>query len=235
MGAVRGDDASARAAAAQSAEELDAIRRRVINVVGHALRTPVTTIAGMTNALEAAGDDTTKAMLIDGLARNAQRLEVLLDDLLQAAGVTTALPVDDPESRSVHDAFDTAWRRLEGPDSLTFSGADVQVVARAAALDRIAMIVLDNALKYGHGPVAVTCGRTVDGVCIEVESAGDGPTDEELDRAFELLYRGEHAVTSAPGLGIGLAVARELARAEGGTVVLERRGSSIVARVDLPS
>jgi signal transduction histidine kinase len=70
-------------------------------------------------------------------------------------------------------------------------------------------------------------------VRIEVASSGDGPTDEEVARAFELLYRGEHAVTSAPGLGIGLAVARELAGAEGGTVTLERRGNTVVARVDL--
>ncbi len=188
----------------------------------------------MTNALEAAGDDdATRAMLVAGLARNAQRLEVLLDDLLQAAGVSTALPVDTPAPQSVHDTFETAWRRVDGPDSLTLTGADVQIVMRAAALERIATILVDNALKYGHGPVAVTCWRTAEGVCIEVESAGDGPTDEELARAFELLYRGEHAVMSAPGLGIGLAVARELARAEGGTLTLERRGSSIVARVDV--
>src|SRR3954454_13286757 len=60
MGAVRGDDASARAAA-QSAEELDAIRRRVITVAAHPWPTPATTIAGMANALEASRDDTTTA------------------------------------------------------------------------------------------------------------------------------------------------------------------------------
>ena len=232
---MQGEAASARAAAAQNADELDAIRRRVINVVGHALRTPVTTIAGMTNALEAADDEATKAMLVEGLARNAQRLEVLLDDLLQAAGVATALPVGERGPLSVHDTFETAWGRLEGPGPLAFRSDDVRVAARAASLERVATILLDNALKYGHGSVAVSCTVTATGVRIEVESAGDGPTDEELGRAFELLYRGEHAVTTAAGLGIGLAVARELARADGGTVELQRRGTSIVALVDLPS
>lgn len=232
---MQGSDASARAAATQSADELDAIRRRVINVVGHALRTPVTTIAGMTNALEAADDEATRAMLIEGLARNAQRLEVLLDDLLQAAGVVTALPVDEPSRLSVHDTFETAWRGLEGPDSLMLPGDDVVVTARATALHRIATILLDNGLKYGHGSVTVSTTMSNNGVRIEVESAGDGPSDEELGRAFELLYRGEHAVTTAPGLGIGLAVARELARAEGGTIELARRGANIVATVELPA
>src|SRR4051812_41588196 len=83
--------------AARALAEVDAIRRRVVNVVGHALRTPVTTIAGMATALESATDDNTRTMLIDGLSRNARRVELLLDELLVAAGVSTALPVGDPE------------------------------------------------------------------------------------------------------------------------------------------
>ena len=50
-------------------DELDAIRRRVMNVVGHALRTPVTTMVGLANALQASADEATRAMLIDGLVR----------------------------------------------------------------------------------------------------------------------------------------------------------------------
>jgi len=72
-------------------------------------------------------------------------------------------------------------------------------------------------------------------VRIEVESVGDVPSDDELRHAFELFYRGEHAVMAAPGLGVGLAVARELAHAEGGEVGLERRDDAIVATLELPT
>src|SRR5258706_7445207 len=83
-------------------DELDAIRRRVVNVVGHALRTPVTTMVGMANALEATEDGPTRAMLVDRLARNASRVERLLDDLLLAAGVSTAAPAGDATVTSAH-------------------------------------------------------------------------------------------------------------------------------------
>jgi protein-histidine pros-kinase len=97
------------------------------------------------------------------------------------------------------------------------------------------MFLLDNAIKYGRGSLRVSQSRAGDVVRVEIESAGDGPTDEELSQAFELLYRGEHAVMTAPGLGIGLAVARELMRADGGDVTLERRGAAVIAALELPA
>jgi signal transduction histidine kinase len=217
----------------RSIDELDAIRRRVVNVVGHALRTPVTTIAGMANALLATEDDATRAMLVEGLARNARRVEALLDNLLLAAGVSTAQPAGDPAPASVRDMFEAVWSTLGTPSHLTVRGPDRTALVRAGAFEQITHVVLDNAAKYGHGPINVTSEATPSGVRIEVESVGDTPSDDELENAFELFYRGEHAVMAAPGLGIGLPVARDLARAEGGDVRLERRGTAIIATVEL--
>lgn len=215
--------------------DLDAVRRRVVNVVGHVLRTPVTTIAGMAAELQAAVDDETRAELLRGLARNAERLERLLDDLLVAAEVNTALPVGDPEPTAIIPVLTGAWRTAGRGDELTIEGPPVEAIVRRASLERIVAALLDNALKYGHGPVTVRISTTAKGVRVEIESSGDGPNDEELSHAFEPLYRGEHAVMTTPGLGLGLAVSRALARAEGGDVTLERREPAIVAVLDLPA
>jgi signal transduction histidine kinase len=230
MNTGRDDDALARGLV-----ELEAIRRRVINVVGHALRTPVTTIAGMARALAATDDDATRRMLTDGLARNARRVEGLLDDLLMAAGVDTVLPAGDAGAISVRDTFDEAWSSLGAAGTLAVRGPHLTARVRSAAFERMTHAVLDNAVKYGHGPINVTSEAIPSGVRIEVESVGDLPTDDEVERAFELFYRGEHAVMAAPGLGVGLPVARELARAEGGEIGLERRGAAIVATLELPA
>lgn len=214
--------------------DLDAVRRRIVNVVGHVLRTPTTIIAGMAAALQTTEDETVRAELVRGLARNAQRLEELLDQLLVASGVSTAQPVGDAVATPVRPAIERAWVAAGGRGPLDVAGPDAAAIVRPEALDRMLTALLDNALKYGHGRVRARVLTAPSRVCIEIESADDGPTDEELAHAFELLYRGEHAVMTAPGLGLGLAVARELARADGGDVRLERSDDAIVAVVDLP-
>ena len=216
---------------ARELADVDAIRRRVINVVGHVLRTPVTTMAGMANALEHAQDEETRALLVDGLVRNGRRVEELLDELLIAAGVATAVPTGEPSAVSVHDVVRATMASLGSLTELELDGDDAEVVARPEVLGRIVHEMLDNGLKYGHGRVLVRAVRAPSLVEIDVESTGDVPTDEELEHAFELLYRGEHAVTTTPGLGIGLPVARSLAHAEGADVTLERRGETMVATV----
>jgi signal transduction histidine kinase len=214
--------------------DVDAVRRRVVNVVGHVLRTPTTTIAGMASALQTAEDETTRLELVRGIARNAGRLEELLDELLIASGVNTALPVGEAVRTPVRPALERAWERIGGRGPLGIDGPDVDAVVRPPALDKILSALLDNALKYGHARVEVRVTTIPSGVRIEIESTDDGPTDEELVHAFELLYRGEHAVMTTPGLGLGLPFARELARGDGGDVRLERVDDGVVAVVDLP-
>jgi len=213
--------------------DVDAVRRRVVNVVGHVLRTPTTTIAGMAAALQTTDDETTRLELIRGIVRNARRLEELLDELLIASGVNTALPVVDAVRTPIRPAIERAWESVGGRGPLDIDGPDVEALVRPPALAKILSALLDNALKYGHARVGVRLERTPSGVRIEIESADDGPTDEELAHAFELLYRGEHAVMAAPGLGLGLTVARELARADGGEVRLTRNDRDVIAVVDL--
>ena len=215
--------------------DVDAVRRRVFNVDGHVLRTPTTTIAGMAAALQTADDEATRLELIRGIARNTARLEQLLDQLLVASGVNTALPAVDAVRVPLRPAIAQAWESVGGRGPLDVDGPDLEAVVRPPALAKILSELLDNALKYGHGRVGVRLGRIPSGVRIEIKSTDDGPTDEELTHAFELLYRGEHAVMTVSGLGLGLTVSRELARADGGDVRLERADGDIVAVVDLPA
>jgi len=227
------DDASS-VAAAQALEEVDAIRRRVVNVVGHALRTPVTTLCGMAESLARAQDDATRAALADGVVRNARLVERLLDQLLMAAGVSTVLPVGDTAVLDVEAAARRAWADVSGAGTLDVQGA-ASVVARPVALDQILLLVLDNAAKYTSGDVVVQLASVAGRTTIDVETHGADPSDEEVAQAFELFYRGEHAVMSAAGIGIGLPVARQLARLEDGDVTLFRRADGIVTRIELPS
>ncbi|MGQ0615374.1 MAG: sensor histidine kinase [Acidimicrobiia bacterium] len=172
--------------------DVDAIRRRVVNVVGHALRTPVTTLCGMADALTHATEPELREQLSAAVQRKGRLVERLLDDLLIAAGVTTALPVGEAADVELSDAVWAAWRGLSSDRELFVAG-EQGVVARGqpAAVDRALSAILDNAVKYGTGPVTVEL-RAVPPMAKVAVSSGGGrrPTPVEVELAFELFDRG---------------------------------------------
>jgi len=222
----------------RSIGEVDALRRRVVNVVGHALRTPVVTLAGMAEALADADDPAVRAELGAAVRRNARVVERLLDDLLIAAGVTTVLPVGTPEALEPVAVARGWWGAGEADRFEVVEGAEVAAVIDRGALARILDALLTNAARYGDGRVSIGANTGPDGqVVVAIRSRGDRPpTETEVALAFELFYRGEHAVMAAPGLGVGLPVARALAQQAGGDVnlALEPDGT-VVATLELPA
>jgi K+-sensing histidine kinase KdpD len=226
--------------------EIDAIRRRVINVVGHALRTPITTLCGMALELarQATNDDElaradspgTREVLADGVRRNARIVERLLDDLLVASDVATALPVDEVVAVDLGTAAERVWATLGDPRPLVVEGPTALALAQAAAVDNALTKLLDNALRYGQDEVELRLGARDGYVRADVVSGGGAlPTEEELPLSIEPFYRGEHAVMAAAGLGIGLTVARALAEQAGGSVAIRVESDRFIATIELPA
>ena len=94
---------------------------------------------------------------------------------------------------------------------------------------------MDNAVKYGAGAtIAVEDGAQALSIC--VRDAGPGLAEAELERVFEPFYRVEASRNRATGgSGLGLTIARNIARAHGGDVVLRNRASGgLVAELTLP-
>jgi two-component system phosphate regulon sensor histidine kinase PhoR len=198
-----------------ASEDLDLLRRRVVNVVGHELRTPVTTVRGLAESLADTDDDDPRQALTDALVRSAVRLERLVDDLLLASGVFTASPVGDVTAIDLADAV-----RLAGWPAPIDGNATAR--ARVDAVVRLLEPIIDNARRHGE-PVEVRIAAHGDRVAVDVELL------------CEPFFRGEAAVMTAPGLGLGLAVARTIARAEGGDVHAHARvGGGLVVRLELP-
>ena len=193
--------------------DVDLLRRRVLNVVGHELRTPVSTVRGLADELAARyGDDD----LVEALARNARRLDRLVDDLLLAAAVA-------------------AWERRAGGIPLAVAGEAV-ARARLPVVVKVLDMVVDNAIVHGEPPYTLTGSTHGDCVVIELANGGAPISDADLELAIEAFYRSERGVTNAPGLGLGLAIANTLVTADGGTLSLRPGDSSgVVARVELPA
>lgn len=208
-------------------DDLDLLRRRVVNVVGHELRTPVTTVRGLAESLADATDDDTRRTLTDALVRSAIRLEKLVNDLLLASGVFTASPVGDAVAVDLADAV----RRAGWPGAIEGSAT---AHARVEAVERVLEPIVENARRHGE-PVEVRLSSHGTRAVMDVESAGPELAPGDVDLLCEPFFRGEAAVTTAPGLGLGLAVARTIARAEGGDVHAHARvGGGLVVRLELP-
>jgi signal transduction histidine kinase len=226
----RGDEVEA------ALESLDLARRRFVNVVGHELRTPVTTLRGLTEELEAATDEERRE-LAPAIVRSARRVEKLLDDLLLAADITTALPVGEPEPVDLVACAQATWDALGLDAELIISGdREATVAMRPRAADTMLERVLDNAQRYGSAPFELHTDASGDVVRITVSSGGPELAADEVHLAFELFYRGEVAVTSAPGFGLGLPVARALARQHDGDLHIQPRpGGGLEVTIDLPA
>lgn len=213
--------------------DVDLLRRRVLNVVGHELRTPVSTLAGLASELETCDDDRVRAELVVAVARNARRLDRLVRDLLLAASIETVVPTDPPERI---DLLAMARVVATGPAAEAEHRGSAIALARPAAVRRAMSAILENASLYGTPPIVLT-GEQVNGTAaVEVASGGPPMGPDELRLAVEAFFRGERAVTTSPGLGLGLALARTLARADGGDVVVRAGdGGGMVARLELPA
>jgi two-component system phosphate regulon sensor histidine kinase PhoR len=221
---------------AAALEALDLARRRFVNVVGHELRTPVTTLRGLSEELINA-NETELQELAPAIVRSARRVESLLDDLLLASDIITALPVGEPEPVDLVASAQATWDALDVGHDLVLTGATEAVSAlRPGAADTLLERVLDNARRYGRAPFALDTVVEDGRVRLKVSSEGAELNSDEVNLAFELFYRGEGAVTSAPGFGLGLPVARALALQHDGNLSLAPRpGGGLDVIIDLPA
>lgn len=184
----------------------------------HQLRTPLT---GLRLRLEAAldhpGQDLRHA-ITDGIAA-ADRLEQTIEELLALARDTrssNATPLDLP---SLLGEIEAGWHdRLAAQDRALRVAVDPQApvsLASTAAVRQVLTVLLDNAATHGSGTVSVAVRNAADALAIDVSDEGTGIIAAEP----ELFTRRSRL---ADGHGIGLALARSLAEAEGGRLRLTR-------------
>jgi two-component system, OmpR family, phosphate regulon sensor histidine kinase PhoR len=145
---------------------VDLLRRRLANVLGHALRTPVATVRGLVESIEPTGEDAVvHHEVLTTLHRSAARLEQLVDDLLLVSGLETGLPTGSPTELDPVQVAQQVTDDLDLPLDLDIGSANgTRVTARPDALRWILRCVLDNAARYGaarrsstSNPTRTTC------------------------------------------------------------------------------
>ncbi|MFL5630061.1 MAG: MASE1 domain-containing protein [Gemmatimonadaceae bacterium] len=217
-------------------------------VMSHELRTPLNAIAGYAELLSLgiAGPLTEKqADAVARIRRSEQQLLGLIDDVLSFAKIEAGTTEVHPRPLRVTDAFDTL-EALVQPQVLhkgvvlqhEVSDAKLEVNADPTKLEQILLNIVGNAIKFTPpgGQVLIRAAPENGAVLISVVDTGIGVSAEYLERIFEPFFQIDSGTTRKyPGVGLGLAIARDLARAMGGDINFESEfGSGSKVSVVLP-
>ncbi len=203
--------------------------RRFMADAGHEMRTPVAVLRTEAEvALARSRDPADDARAFEAIVREAVRLSSVVDDLFTLARAESAeLPMereivylDDLVSDAVSA---TARRASEKRVALRLEEyEEAPVLGSATMLSRLAVILLDNAVKYTPegGAITVSVRGAMETVTFEVSDTGPGIAPEVLPHVFDRFYRAEATRTAVAGAGLGLAIARWIAEAHDGALSL---------------
>ena len=223
---------------AQARAGAEELRRRMVNDIAHELRTPLTNLKAQLEAIED-GLMPPDAAAQASLREETALLERLVDDLQELSLAEAGqLRLDLAEvsleeaARSaivaLKPAADAAGVRLE-------SAISPELPPVRADWNRVGQIfrnLVSNAITHSPrgGTVRIAAHRTGEMIELEVRDEGSGITPEHLPRIFERFYRADPSRSrSTGGAGLGLAIVRQLARAQGGDARAESepgRGSA---------
>ncbi len=233
--------------------ELERQRDRMLSMVTHDLRNPLTSISGMSQLLqpqvhhveEPARDRFRRGLAIieAAAARMMTQINDLLDHTRAQAGRSLELAVEAIDVLDLLRGVLAEHQHATDIHRLELRCTEESLVALVDRhrLERAIASPVVNAIKYSPegGPVTVTVVRAAepDGswLSIEVTDNGLGIPSADLPHMFEQYYRASNVSASIPGNGIGLAGVRHVAQSHGGTVALEStEGVGTTVRLRLP-
>jgi len=200
----------------QRLQRFIADRTRILTAMSHDLKTPITRLRLRTELLD---DDALRAKFAKDLADMESMVTQTLDFMRDASAAEPLQRVDfmallESLQSDYQDTGSTVG--IEGRIAQPFNG-------RPLALRRCLTNLLDNAVRYGKR-ATLKVEEAVDRITIRVLDEGPGMPEEEFERAFEPFFRGESSRSrETGGTGLGLGIARNIARAHGGDLELKNR------------
>jgi PAS domain S-box-containing protein len=217
-----------------------------IDVASHELRHPITLMKGYALTLRDYGErlpEDAKRDYLTIIGQGADRLDMLIKELLDVSRIERGRfslarrevrleplierAVGEMRGKGISDRF-----IISIPDELPSRSVDPEKLVRTL------VILLDNAAVHNPENTEVELAAEVQGsmVVISVMDRGVGVPEKERERIFERFYQVEDALHhSAPGMGLGLYIAREIVEAHGGKIWYEpREGGGSIFRFTLP-
>jgi len=215
-------------AARRDAEIANRMKDDFLATVSHELRTPLTAILGWAHLLHTGRlDSKASANAIDAIERGAQAQSRLIEDLLDVTSIVAGrlritrrvLPLSEP----IQAALDAVRLLAEQKGVLIRSQVDaspVRVCGDSQRLQQIVSNLLTNSIKFtpSGGTITVQLRSDARKAYLSVSDTGVGIAPEFLPHAFDRFRQAGNATDSRKGLGLGLAIARELVALHDGDI-----------------
>ena len=228
------------------ADAANHMKDQFLGIVSHELRTPLNAIVGWSQVLtERQNEPGVVGRGIDSIHRNARVLSRIVDDILDVSRIVSGkLQIE----KKPIDLADVVQGALEG---VRRAAEDKRIALRervgrgcvvqgdAMRLGQVISNLLSNAIKFTAegGTIEASLTASGDGALVAVQDDGCGIDVADLPHIFESFRQADaSSVRSNPGLGLGLAIARHLVEAHGGTIDAssEGRGHGSLFTVHLP-
>lgn len=214
-------------------QALESMRRDLVAWAGHDLRTPLTGVRVLVEALAdgVISDPDTSQRYLQQARKQIDHLSLLIDDLFQVSQMDAGGIKLNLESASLTDLLSDTLEGFSGlaaKQNIALSGhADPGIDPICIDVQRIGRVLnnlVNNALRYtpAGGAVSVQAEVAPKSVRVMVQDNGEGISAEDLPRVFDRFYRGEKSRSQATGgSGLGLAIAKGIVEAHGGRIWAE--------------
>ncbi len=233
---------------AEDLKKFEQTRNLFLANISHELKTPLTIIKGFTMTM--AGDPETSDIqkhYLDTINKEADRLTRLVNELLELSKIRTGRISLKPSLCNVNDFLSSIVFQMESRASdcgcvLSFKPGEgvPDIFIDQDKIKEVMINLIDNGLKYskGHGElpeVIVESSFTNNFVEISVKDTGPGISEEDIDKVFERFFRGGSRSQKVEGVGLGLAIAREITLAHNGNLsVSSPKNTGCIFTVSLP-
>jgi two-component system sensor histidine kinase KdpD len=225
-------------------QEHERLRTALLDSVTHEFRTPLTSIKASVTTLNSSANlgEPERRELLSVIEEETDRLNRLVGEAAEMAQLDSGMFKLDLQPHSIRDAIDPAL--ADAKIALENHPVEVKVdpsLPKARMdVERIREVVMhlaENAGKYSKAgtPIKVSCEVNDGRLVTSIADRGPGIDSFEQSLIFEKFYRGQHQRYSAPGTGMGLAIAKVIVEAHGGTIgVVSQIGSGSVFSFTLP-
>ena len=225
-------------------ERLESLRTELLAGVTHELKTPVTSISGLLQALkdEVVTGEEAKEFLNISL-NETEKMKTMVEDLLAFNQfATNAVPVN----KAIHNSNEVvkdavfAWQITQKEEvkiNLFMLTSTVEIAVDPIRFQQVMTNLLNNAYHAmeGKGEISIMMMESDTEIMIDVSDTGSGISQEEQPYIFERFFRGEEKKYKVRGLGLGLALSKMITQALGGDLILVKSsGEGTTFRILLP-